>query len=374
MPRLVKTVVAAALVSLLPALVHAAPLTPGNVFVYRVGATGGGALAGTATPVFIDEFTTAGTLVQSLAMPTMAAGANGALTGSGTATSDGLLSVSGNGQFLMLTGYDTPIGAAGNVVSNALPRTVGRIALDGSVNTTTRLTDPGASNFRGVASTNGTDLWVSGASSGVRYTTLGASTSTQLSTTVTNTRAIGIADSQVFVSTGSGTSVRVGTVGTGLPTTSGQTITNLPGFVTAGSPYAFFFADLSVAVPGLDTLYVADDAAGLQKYSLNAGNWVLKGTVGLGADMYRGLTGVVNGGTVSLFATSATTTVSKLVSLSDASGYDGSFTSALTTLSTSGANTLYRGVALLPVPEPSTWALMLGGLALVAGWARRARG
>lgn len=374
MSSLVKTVVAAALVSLLPALVQAAPLTPGNVFVYRIGAAGGGVLAGTATPVFIDEFTTAGTLVQSLAMPTVAAGANGALTGSGTATSDGLLSVSGNGQFLMLTGYDTPIGTAGNVVSNALPRTVGRIALDGSVNTTTRLTDPGVSNFRGVASTNGTELWVSSASSGVRYTTLGASTSTQLSTTVTNTRAIGIADSQVFVSTGSGASVRVGTVGTGLPTTSGQTITNLPGFVTAGSPYAFFFADLSVAVPGLDTLYVADDAAGLQKYSLNAGSWVLKGAVGVGADSYRGLTGVVNGGTVSLFATSATTTVSKLVSLSDASGYDGSFTSALTTLSTSGANTLYRGVALLPVPEPGTWALMLGGLALVAGLARRAGG
>jgi hypothetical protein len=36
--------------------------------------------------------------------------------------------------------------------------------------------------------------------------------------------------------------------GTGIPTTAGQTTTNLPGFPTSGgSPYGFFFADLDAA-------------------------------------------------------------------------------------------------------------------------------
>ena len=381
MSRFVKTVAAVALVSLLPSLVNAAALTAGNLFVYRVSATGGGVLAGTATPVFIDEFTATGTLVQSLAMPTTASGPNGILTGSGTATSDGYLSVAGNGQFLMLTGYDTAIGTAGNVVSNALPRTVGRLALDGTVDTTTRLTDTGTgtNNFRSVASTNGSDLWVTTATGSVRYTTLGSTTSTQLSTSPTNTRVAGIADNQLYISSGSGTT-RLATVGTGLPTTSGNTITNLVGFPTgtptASSPYAFFFADLSAGVPGLDTLYVADDGVGggLQKYSLNGGSWVLKGVVGTDADDYRGLTGVVNGGAVSLYAVGAG---SRLVSLTDTSGYDATFSSSVVTnLASAGANTAFRGVALLtaPIPEPGSWALMLAGLGLVAGLARRARG
>lgn len=376
MSRLVKTVTAVALASLLPSLAGAAALTQGNLFVYRVGASGGGTLAGTATPVFIDEFTTSGTLVQTLAMPTTASGANGILTGSGTATSDGYLSVSGNGQFLMVTGYDTPIGTSGNVVSNALPRTVGRLALDGTLDTTTRLTDAGSgssNNFRSVASTNGTDLWVTTATGGVRYTTLGASTSTQLAASPTNTRTVGIADNQLYITSGSGTT-RLATVGTGLPTLAGNAITNVPGFPTgtptASSPYGFFFADLSPSVAGVDTLYVSDDGVGggLQKYSLNGGSWTLKGVVGTDANDYRGLTGVVNGSTVSLFATIGG---NQLVSLTDTSGYDGTFTSAVTSLATAGANTAFRGVALLPVPEPGTWALMLGGLALVAGLARR---
>lgn len=370
MSRLLKTVTAVALASLLPSLASAAALTQGNLFVYRVG-TGAAALTTVSTAVFVDEYTTGGVLVQSIAMPTVASGLNGILAGSGTANSDGYLTVSGNGQFVMLTGYDLALGTS-NVVTGSTVRTVGRLALDGSVDTTTRLTDTGNSNFRSVASTNGTDLWVSGTPGGVRYTTLGATTSTQLAASPTNTRVLGIADGQLYVSASTGTT-RFAAVGTGLPTTAGQTFTNLPGMPTAApsSPYGFFFADLSATVPGVDTLYWADDAVGLQKYSLNSGTWVLKGTVGAAADTFRGLTGVVNGGAVSLFATGGG---SRLVSLSDTSGYDGTFSGSVTTIASAGTNTAFRGVAMLPVPEPGTWALMLGGLALVAGLARRARG
>lgn len=370
MKRLFKTLAAVAALSLLPSLGQA-QLTPGHLFVYRVG-TGAAALGTTATAVFVDEYTLAGVLVQSLAMPTAPSGLQGSLTASGTAVTDGFLTVSGNGQYLMLSGYDTAVGTTGNVVSNANPRTVGRIALDGSIDTTTRLTNTGNANFRSVASTDGIDLWVASSASGVSHTTLGASLVTPLSATVTDIRVVGIADGQLYVSSAAGSTVRLGAVGSGLPTTGGQVITNLTGLPTGtGSPYAFFFADLSPAVPGLDTVYLADNTLGVQKFSLSGGSWVARGTVGTAADAIRGLTGVVDGGTVSLFATGG---ANRLLALSDTSGYDGTFAGAVTTLATAGANTAFRGVAMLPVPEPATWALWLGGLALLAGVARRRRG
>src|SRR5207237_5167082 len=172
-------------------------------------------------------------------------------------------------------------------------RRIARIDSQGNVDTTTALTAAiSGGNPRGATSTNGTDLWISGTSSGggVRYAALGATTSTSLSTTPTNLRALGVYNGQLYVSSQSG-AFRLATVGTGTPTTSGQTITNLPGFPTAtGSPYAFFFADLNAGVAGVDTVYVADDGGTIQKYSLVSGSWTANGTIAL--SNVRGITGV----------------------------------------------------------------------------------
>jgi hypothetical protein len=144
-------------------------------------------------------------------------------------------------------------------------------------------------------------------------------------------------------------------VGTGLPTTSGQTIVNLPGIPIGGSPHAFFFADLD-GTPGLDTLYVADDAVvgGIEKYSLVTGNWTWKGTVGAPTDAYRGITGLVKGTSVTLYATrkGGTTAVGggELVTIVDASGYNGAFSGTPMLLATAATNTAFRGVALAPQP------------------------
>jgi hypothetical protein len=152
-----------------------------------------------------------------------------------------------------------------------------------------------------------------------------------------------------------GSAVRLGTVGSGLPTAAGQTITNLPGFATStGSPYAFFFADLDPTTPGLDTLYVVDDAAGLTKYSLVSNAWVSNGTVGVATDAYRGLTDVVTGTTVTLYTTrkggTSATGGGELATITDASGFNAALTGTPTLLATAIANTAFRGVALAPRP------------------------
>src|SRR5688572_4352462 len=91
--------------------VFAASFTPGNLVVYRVG-DGSAALSSAATVVFLDEYTPAGVLVQSIAVPTTTSGANRRLTASGSSTTEGLLTRSTDGQFILLTGYDAAVGTA----------------------------------------------------------------------------------------------------------------------------------------------------------------------------------------------------------------------------------------------------------------------
>src|SRR5262245_13912483 len=53
-----------------PSAPHAA-FTPGNLVIYRVGIAGTGVLTNTGNPVFLDEYTTSGALVQSIPVPTV---------------------------------------------------------------------------------------------------------------------------------------------------------------------------------------------------------------------------------------------------------------------------------------------------------------
>jgi len=337
----------------LPATRAASGFTAGNLVIYRVG-DGTAALGSTATAVFLDEYTTAGTFVQSIPMPTTVNGSNKRLTGSGTATSEGLLTRSVDGRFLTLAGYDAALATASitTSASTTINRVIGRVDASATIDTTTALTDAiSGGNPRSAVSTNGTDLWISGTSSGggIRYATLGATTSTSLSTTPTNLRQTNIFGGQLYASSQSG-AFRLSTVGSGTPTTSGQTITNLPGYPTATtSPYGFFFADLNSGVAGVDTLYVADDngapsTGGIQKYSLVSGSWVANGSITSTAG-FRGLTGVVSGNNVTLYITSA----SGLSTLTDTSGYNATINGTLSSLASAGTNTAFRGVAFAPV-------------------------
>ena len=339
--------------------VNAAGFTAGNIVVYRVG-DGTASLTNAATAVFLDEYTPAGVLVQTIALPTSASGANKRLTASGTATSEGLLTRSVDGQYLLLTGYDAAPATASITTSSAstINRVIARVDSSGVVNTTTALSDGSTgSNPRSATSTDGTNLWMTGGAGGPRYTTLGSTTSTQVSATTTNLRQTNIFGGQLYVSSMSGT-VRLATVGSGTPTTSGQTITNLPGFPTStGSPYGFFFADLDGAVAGVDTVYVADDSSianggGVQKYSLVSGTWTAKGTISSASGL-RGITGIVSGSSVTLYVTGS----GGIFTLTDASGYNANITGTLTTVVTVGSNRAFRGVALAPSSGPVNQAI-----------------
>src|SRR5207248_2085319 len=145
----------------------------------------------------------------------------------------------------------------------------------------------------------------------------------------------------------------VATVGNGLPISgNGQVITRLPGLTDANSPssYSFFFTQLNPTSTGEDTLYVADSATGITKFSLLNGTWTSNGTVGSAADQYRGLTARVSGTTVSLYATrvSFNTGASQVVSLVDSSGFNQPFNASPSQVALALTNESFRGVALAP--------------------------
>ncbi|QNP49138.1 hypothetical protein [Diaphorobacter aerolatus] len=104
----------------------AAAFTPGNVVVLRVG-NGAGALVTTGNPAFLDEFQPNGNLVQSIAMPTSANGAQQPFASSGTALTDGWMTRSQDKRCLVVPGYgrDPAVTNSGNLVSAAgVPRVV----------------------------------------------------------------------------------------------------------------------------------------------------------------------------------------------------------------------------------------------------------
>lgn len=104
--------------------------------------------------------------------------------------------------------------------------------------------------------------------------------------------------------------------------------------------------DLDAGVAGVDTLYLADNT----------------GTTG-------GLSAYTLDGNVQLFMSSP----SALFSFTDTSGSTGTLSGSLTTIATASTNTAFRGLAVIPVPEPSAGMALLSGLGWLVVVRRRAQ-
>jgi len=334
--------------------------TAGNLVVSQIGADGSpGVLTNAATAVFLKEITTGGTTVQSIAMPTLATvTGNHALTISGSASSEGALTRSVDGRYLVLTGYNADAGTVqvvGTSSSNVY-RVVGRIDALGTVDTTTAMNDAySANNIRSATTVDGSGFWVAGSGGAggfaVRYVPYAEPTN--LSTTITGSlisgRIVNIFAGQLYVSAQSGTFQSVATVGTGLPTTTGQIATTLPGKPTIAGPSAFdfWFANST-------TLFIADDRSpgggggGIQKWTFDGSNWTLVYTLSNSLTAgCRGLAGKLNGNIATLYAVTADaitgTTGNKVVTVEDTDS-----SAAFSTVAVAPGNTAFRGVDFAP--------------------------
>ncbi|SOD12804.1 T9SS type A sorting domain-containing protein [Pedobacter xixiisoli] len=320
--------------------------TAGSLSVLRIG-DGSATLGANATPVFIDEYSTSGILLRSIALPTAVVGANRKLTLSGNSSSEGLLSLSQDGKKLTLTGYDAPVGTASIAASASATynRVVGVIDGTGNVNTSTAL-DIFNTQFISSAVVDGNNVWMGGGTINIYHATIGATTATSI---IARTgRSMRIFNNQLYASQVSGTNGPVVSIGAGLPTTTGQTAAGLPGMPTATpSGREFFFADVDATIPGYDVLYVVNTAItdGIAKYSLVNNNWVLNGNI---SGQYTGLTGVVSGNEVTLYGVRFGTSANKLFKITDATGHNVAMTATATDIATAAANTVFRGLSFSP--------------------------
>lgn len=327
----------------------------GAFAVLRVGS--GATLGSAAAPVFVERYGADGTAVDTLALPTTPSGDHAAFVLPGTSTTFGAMARSADARYLVAGGYDAAVGTTslGSSSPADVNRIVARIDAAGAVDTTTRITNAYTGSggaFRSATSDDGTAFWLGGTGTqgGVQYTTFGTTAASTLITLAgDNVRVVHVYEGQLYGGSGSAALAPVFQIGTGLPTTSGQSRDILPGLSDTGDPCGFLLVDVDPSVPGVDTLYIADatgGGGGIQKWTFADGTWTRSATTFTGTTPFRGLTGLVLGEVVVLYATTAEPAAqpSRVVRFVD----HPSMSVAEVTLATAAAGTRYRSVALAP--------------------------
>jgi hypothetical protein len=357
---------------------------PVTFAVSRIGSSGTAVPITASAAVFVERRGVDGSLANTVQMPTAAAGTNNPLTLTGGAVSEGALARSANGRYVTLAGYATGTGVAGVVTAPNTNRVVARIGASSMVDTSTLIGSNFAfsgQNVRGVVSDDGTHFWVSGlgggSTGGLVYVPLGnTATAAPVFLSMNQFRVVEIFGGKLFGDgEASGTILppEVFQIDTTLPTSGTPALNELPGMPTGlvPSPWQFVFFDLNPAVPGFDTLYVANDKAvgsgsttlpnGIQKWTFDGTNWNFFGTLnGLttapSPSGFRGLAGIAQGQTVTLMATTVDTLSSfnRIAVFVDPNAATTNYTTLTpptgTVVVTAPANELYRGVAFWPHP------------------------
>ncbi|MGX5818630.1 endonuclease/exonuclease/phosphatase family protein [Chitinophaga lutea] len=323
----------------------------GNLLIERYG--NGSALSGVTTQIFLDEYTTSGTLVRTLAVPTTSSSTGGVvfnrrLTGIGNSTHEGLMTLSRNGQSVSFMGYDL---ATGVTPPSPIPnRVAGLLTADGVLNTMTA-SSTNSGSTRCITSVDGRQFWYIGSGGNIRYMPMGlnGTASTDLGGP-SGSRSVFLYNNneRLYLSTTIAGGPRIARVGTGssLPVSGTPAIGAFPGYpATTTAPNQFVMFDTgSNNTP--DILYVADDGTGeILKYTYSVDQWVAQGAVSVPG--IKSITGKISGGTVTLYVTTIGTG-SSLKTLTNAAG--STLTGAtVTNIVTAPTNQVFKSVTFAPI-------------------------
>ena len=316
-----------------------AAFTAGNLAVLRIG-DGTTNLVSSGNSVFIDQFTTNGTLAGSIAIPD---NATNALIISGSASSEGALTRSADGRLLVIGGYNIALTNSASSLANssatAVPRAVGVVDALGNfalVGVTTN--QYSANNMRSGTSDGHGNYWGAGATSGTFY--FGGGPTNTVQTNVVNSIAIQAIGGNLYFST-----QKITNGIWKIPGTPTVPVTNAAVFLNAGTKASTYGFALNAAAT---TAYLADDTlkgvGGIQRWDFNGTAWMMSyaftSLTNVGA---RGVAVDFSGAQPVIYATTAENSTNRLVSITDTGAK-----SAATTLATAGVNQIFRGVALAP--------------------------
>jgi hypothetical protein len=320
----------------------ASPFTAGNLAVLRIG-DGTESLGSSGNSIFIDQFTTNGTLAGSIAIPD---NATNALIVSGSASSEGALTRSADGRLLVIGGYNIALTNAAllssslaNASATNCPRALGVVDALGNftlVGVTTN--EYGGNNMRSGTSDGRGNYWGAGATGGTFYFGNGPTNSVQ--TNVANSIVIQDVGGDLYFSTQKITNgIWI------IPKAPGVPVTDVAVFLSAGSKASTYgFALNSNAT----TAYLADDTlkgvGGIQRWDFSGGAWTMTyaftSLTNVGA---RGVAVDFSSAHPVIYATTAENSTNRLVAVTDIGA-----ASSTITLATAGVNQIFRGLTFAP--------------------------
>jgi len=325
-----------------------AQFTPGNVVVLTVG-NGTTTLASVATPLVLKEYnkTTVGQTspVSTINIPYNSTMGAARLTSSGSATSEGQMTLSSDSTRLVIPGYDADSGTASitGTVSTATARAIDTVSYRGIVGRadTTQIAFSG-NNIRTATRNGSENYWAAGANTGVYY--MGnLSTPTAVYATATNMRVLNPSNGKLYFSTGSGLS-RIGRINSqpisGTVTADTMIIC---GTGTTPSPYGFAVNSAE------NVVYIADDRTaapgGIQKWTLSGTTWTNVYTFSMGTSTgARSLVVDWSGTYPTIYAVTNNTTGGSLVKVTDSNA-----TAPVLVLANGTATTAFRSLAFVPI-------------------------
>ena len=305
------------------------------------------------------------------------------LVGQSSSTlTNGLLKLSSDKKYLTVYGYNTASlptdAAAGNLAPSTNQRTlvlvdenkaiskfdIPKNADEKVIHSATQVRSAIAFN----KSTNVYGVYLGGGSNtgtycGVQYIELNTATNAitlPVPITDLNTSSLGLFNNQLYSTTGVAPKLpdnppgpnRFNQIGVGLPNTSSN-VTDLTSIMTnieLPGDFVFF---------GTNLLYIADETAstgGIYKFYFDGTNWVAKGKVdsGITGDLlFRGLTGRIEDGKVTLYGVTSLSKKNSIVKIVDATAANATIANGttgvtLSTLATAGNNISFRGISFTP--------------------------
>ncbi len=323
--------------------INAQPFTPGSLVVLKVG--DGTGLTSAAQPISVLEYSTSG-VASGVNIVLPSSGSGPRITNSGTATSEGQMTLSAERDRLILVGYDANAGTTGVVTSasSAVNRQMFAItpAATYSLAASTATLYNGNNIRSGTAS--GSNYFGGGPGSGISLMNAGFSLMT---TPVVNTRVVQIFNGQIYFSSATGANLGVLSLGTNITTAccAASTLLN-----ASPSPSAYGFS-LS---PDGNTLYIADDAQGINKYTKSGATYALAYNVN--STLVRSIAVDYSSVNPIIYATTASSiTPNQIIKVTDA----GMSSTSTVLVAASPANTVFRSISFTPSCQASITLLSL---------------
>ena len=340
-----------------------AQFTTGNIVVARIG-DGAATLGSTSAAVSLVEFAAVGASGIPVSTSTLGATTQGSrLTISGTTASEGQISLSQNGSYLNVLGYDQPVGTDQTTIRNG-KKVIARFSTSGVEYNAFDYGSGGAT--RNAVTTDGSLYYLK-----VSNVTVGAYTwgtpavppATTDFATVNTVRSLLVSGNQLYeITSASNLSYSNPALPTGALTTSAAVFN--PNVSASG----FVFFDLDATVgwngTGYDVVYIGGLASGLEKWYFNGTSWIAAnaGSTAPTQALFPssaavgGITGTLINNVPTIYGVGGNGSAigNNILRISDNSGRTGTMTlggtgtAVATVIGNAGSNYAFRGCAFAP--------------------------